>query len=36
MSLGSKKGWNFISKLFFPSEKQKNDNSYLTAIGWLA
>lgn len=32
MSLGSKKGWNFISKLFFPSDKQKSDNSYLTAI----
>ena len=32
MSLGSKKGWNFISKLFFPGDKQKSDNSYLTAI----
>lgn len=32
MSLGSKRGWNFISKLFFPSDGQKKDNSYLTAI----
>lgn len=32
MSLGSRKGWNFITKLFFPGDKQKNDNSYLTAI----
>ncbi len=31
MSLGSKKGWNFITKLFFP-DKQKNDKSYLTPI----
>ncbi len=32
MSLGSKKGWNFITKLFFPSERDKKDNSHLTAI----
>lgn len=32
MSLGSKKGWHFITKLFFPSEKQKKDHSHLTAI----
>ncbi|MDR0422463.1 MAG: diadenylate cyclase CdaA [Proteiniphilum sp.] len=32
MSLGSRKGWNFVTKLFFPGERQKKDNSYLTAI----
>lgn len=32
MSLGSKKGWQFISKLFFPNNKQKKDNSHLTAV----
>src|SRR5690554_1624083 len=32
MSLGSKKGWNFITKLFFPSERENKDNSHLTAI----
>lgn len=32
MSLGSKKGWNFIAKLIIPREKQKRDNSHLTAI----
>jgi uncharacterized protein (TIGR00159 family) len=32
MSLGSKKGWKFISKLFFPNNKQKKDNSHLTAV----
>lgn len=32
MSLGSKKGWNFVSRLFFPTEREKSDNSYLTAI----
>jgi diadenylate cyclase len=32
MSLGSKKGWKFISKLFFPNNKQKQDNSHLTAV----
>ncbi|MDD2327022.1 MAG: diadenylate cyclase CdaA [bacterium] len=32
MSLGSKRGWNFISRLFFPNERQKKDNAHLTAI----
>lgn len=32
MSLGSKKGWNFITKLIFPSESDKKDNSHLTAV----
>jgi uncharacterized protein (TIGR00159 family) len=32
MSLGSRKGWNFIAKLFLPAERQKEDSSHLTAI----
>ncbi len=32
MSLGSKKGWNFITKLFFPSESDNKDNTHLTAV----
>jgi uncharacterized protein (TIGR00159 family) len=32
MSLGSKKGWNFITRLFFPGDRDKKDNSHLTAI----
>ncbi len=32
MSLGSRRGWNFIWKLFFPNERQKKDSSHLTAI----
>ncbi len=32
MSLGSKKGWNFIAKLIFPGEGNKKDNSHLTAV----
>ncbi|HBL33751.1 MAG TPA: TIGR00159 family protein [Porphyromonadaceae bacterium] len=32
MSLGSKRGWNIISKLFFPADKQKKDRSYYTAL----
>lgn len=32
MSLGSKKGWNFITRLFFPVDRDKKDNSHLTAI----
>ena len=32
MSLGSKKGWNFIAKLIFPGENNKKDNSHLTAV----
>lgn len=32
MSLGSKKGWNFIAKLIFPNEGNKKDNSHLTAV----
>ena len=32
MSLGSKKGWNLITRLIFPADKQKKDNSHLTAI----
>ena len=32
MSLGSRKGWNFIAKLFSPGERQKEDSSHLTAI----
>ena len=32
MSLGSKKGWTFITKLFFPAERDNKDNSHLTAI----
>jgi uncharacterized protein (TIGR00159 family) len=32
MSLGSRRGWRFVYKLFAPSERQKKDNSYLTSI----
>src|SRR5690554_6534827 len=32
MSLGSKKGWNFITKLFFPSERENKDRSHYTSI----
>jgi diadenylate cyclase len=32
MSLGSKKRWNYITKLIFPSERDKKDQSHLTAI----
>lgn len=32
MSLGSKKGWNFITRLFFPGDRDKKDNSHLTTI----
>lgn len=32
MSLGSKKGWNFITKLIFPSESDQKDNAHLTAV----
>lgn len=32
MSLGSKKGWRFVSKLFIPNNKQQKDNSYITSI----
>ena len=32
LSLGSKRGWNFITKLFLTSEKEQKDNSHLTAI----
>lgn len=32
MSLGSKKGWNFISKLIFPGNRAEKDKSHLTAI----
>lgn len=32
MSLGSQKGWRVISRLIFPVDKQKKDNSHLTAI----
>lgn len=32
MSLGSKKGWNVISRLILPTDKQKKDNSHLTSI----
>lgn len=32
MSLGSKKGWNFITKLIFPSERDKKDQSHITSI----
>ena len=32
MSLGSKRGWNFITKLIFPTESDKKDNSHLTAV----
>lgn len=32
MSLGSKKGWNFITKLFFPRESDSKDNTHLTAV----
>lgn len=32
MSLGSKKGWKFVSKLFIPANKQQKDNSHITSI----
>ncbi len=32
MSLGSKKGWNFITRLIFPSESAEKDKSHLTPI----
>lgn len=32
MSLGSKKGWNLISKLFFPTDGKQKDNAHITAI----
>lgn len=32
MSLGSKKRWSVVTKLFFPSDKQKSDKSYLTPV----
>ncbi|MGI6074247.1 MAG: diadenylate cyclase CdaA [Fermentimonas sp.] len=32
MSLGSKKGWKFITKLIFPTEKQNKDKSFVTSI----
>lgn len=32
MSLGSKKGWNFITKLFFPSERENQDRTHFTSI----
>lgn len=32
MSLGSKKGWSFITRLIFPSEREKKDMSHITAI----
>lgn len=32
MSLGSRRGWRFVYKLFMPSERQKKDNSHLTAV----
>ena len=32
MSLGSKKGWSFITRLIFPSEREKKDKSHITAI----
>lgn len=32
MSLGSKKGWNFITRLIFPSERTEKDKSHLTAL----
>ena len=37
MSLGSKKRWNYITKLIFPSERDKKDQSHLTAIvlAWM-
>ena len=32
MSLGSKKGWNFITKLFFPNERENKDRTHFTSI----
>ena len=32
MSLGSKKGWKFVSRLFIPTNSEKKDTSYTTAI----
>lgn len=32
MSLGSKKGWNLVTRVFFPSDKQKKDHSHITSI----
>lgn len=32
MSLGSKKGWNLVSKLFFPTDGKQKDTAHLTAI----
>ncbi len=32
MSLGSKKGWRFIAKLFIPANREKKDTTHLTAL----
>ncbi|MDR1742985.1 MAG: diadenylate cyclase CdaA [Dysgonamonadaceae bacterium] len=32
MSLGSKRGWKFVSKLFTPGNKKNRDTSHITAI----
>jgi len=32
MSLGSTKGWRYFSRLFWPTNSQKKDNSHLTSI----
>ncbi len=32
MSLGSKKGWNLVTRVFFPSDRQKKDHSHITSI----
>ncbi len=32
MSLGSKKGWKFVSKLLIPNNKPQQDTSYVTSI----
>lgn len=32
MSLGSKKGWKVVAKLFIPTAKEQTDNTHVTAI----
>lgn len=32
MSLGSKKGWKFVAKLFVPTDKQQKDTTHITSI----
>lgn len=32
MSLGSKKGWRFVAKLFMPADKQQKDQAHITSV----